>query len=83
MLLIVIGGKALFTRLGGIKRAGLTIQRVFAGLMIVVAAAIALNLDRQFQLFVLDTFPGLEAGLTSLEESELVSGELERLERRE
>jgi cytochrome c-type biogenesis protein len=80
MLGLIIGGKAVISRLGGIKKAGLTIQRVFAGLMIVVAAAIALNLDRQFQSFVLDTFPGLETQLTSIEESDLVSDQLDRLQ---
>ena len=80
MLLIIIGGKALFSRLGGVKKAGIRIQRVFAGLMIVVAAAIAFNLDRQFQSFILDTFPGLETGLTRIEESDLVSDQLDRLE---
>jgi cytochrome c biogenesis protein CcdA len=80
MLLLIIGGKAIVSRLSGIKKAGLTIQRIFAGLMIVVAAAIALNLDRQFQSFVLDTFPGLATSLTSIEESDLVADELDRME---
>jgi cytochrome c biogenesis protein CcdA len=79
MLLIILGGRALLTRLGGVKRAGVTIQRVFASLMIVVAGAIALNLDRQFQAVVLDAFPGLAEGITAVEENELVEEELDAL----
>jgi cytochrome c biogenesis protein CcdA len=81
MLLIILGGRALLARLGGVKRAGVTIQRVFASLMIVVAAAIALNLDRQFQAVVLDAFPGIEEGITAIEENELVDEELNALKR--
>jgi tRNA G10 N-methylase Trm11 len=49
--------------------------------IIVVAGAIALNLDRQFQAVVLDAFPGIEEGITAIEENELVDEELDALKR--
>ncbi len=79
MLGIIIGGRALVGRLSGLKKAGGAIQRVFATLMILVAAAIAFNLDRDFQVWVLDTFPALERGITAIERNDLVEEELDRL----
>lgn len=80
MLAIILGGRALFSRLGSVKRASLALQRTFAVLMIVVAAAIALNLDRQFQALVLDAFPGLEQSIISVEQNDRVRAELQRLQ---
>ena len=79
MLAIILGGRALASRLSGIKKAGLAIQRTFAVLMIAVSAAIAFNLDRQFQSWVLDTFPALERGITAIERNDRVEAELDRL----
>lgn len=79
MFFIILGGRALVNKLSGIKKRGARIQQVFGVLMILVALAIALGLDRQFQTWVLDTFPGLETSLTSFEDNEAVRQELERL----
>lgn len=81
MLLIIIGGKAVLRRVAAARNAGAIVQRVFASLMIVVAAAIAFNLDRQFQGAVLDAFPGLEQGITAIERNRVVEEELDRLRR--
>lgn len=79
MLAIILGGRLLVERLAAVKRSSPVIQRVFAVLMILVAVGIAFNLDRQFQTWVLDTFPRLEQGIISVEQNERVYNELDEL----
>lgn len=79
MFLIIIGGKRLIARIGGVKRASGTIQRVFAALMIVTGVGIAFNADRAFQAYILDTFPALERSITFVEHNDVVDREIERL----
>ena len=53
------------------------LQKAFGLLMILAALAIYLNLDRQFQAFVLDKFPNYGANLTKLEDNALVKQQLQ------
>lgn len=55
------------------------IQKSFGVLMIVTAMAIALNVDRQFQTYILNTFPQYGAGLTKLEDNDLVRTQLQQV----
>lgn len=44
-------------------------QKIFGVIMILTAIAIYLNLDRQFQTYILNKFPGYGRGLTRFEEN--------------
>ena len=76
LLAIVMGSR----RLMKLTDKTVLIQKVFGLLMIATALAIYLNLDRQFQAWVLNRFPGYGTGLTSLEDNPMVEKELKRLQ---
>lgn len=80
MLGITYGGRGLLNRMPGLLRNTDKIQRVFGVLMILVAIAINFNLDRKFQVYILDRFPQYGVGLTSIEDNTLVRKSLETLE---
>ena len=76
---IMQGGKRLLDRVPWLKQKSGQIQRAFAGLMLVTAIGIFFNLDRRFQGWVLDAFPGYGSALTILEENQLIDEKLEVL----
>jgi len=76
MLAIMLGGKALLTKVPGIKRHAPAIQRVFGVVMIVVGLAIGFGWDRKFQSAVLTALPGYGSGLTALEDTDAVRSAL-------
>ncbi len=80
MLVIVSGGRALLDRNRWLVVHSATIQKVFGGLMILVALAIYLNWDRKFQTFILDRWPNWGANLTRLEDNPAVRQQLDRLQ---
>jgi len=55
------------------------IQKAFGILMILTAIGISQNVDRQFQNYVLEKFPQYGAGLTKLEDNDVVKSALEDL----
>ncbi len=67
MLAVMVGGRALLTRVPALTRNSVTIQRVFGAVMIFIAVAIGLGWDRQFQAAVLRAFPNYGSGLTAVE----------------
>ena len=72
----------LFLILVGLKKIIPTwpwLQKAFGVLMIVTALAIYLNLDRQFQTWVLDRFPNYGTNLTKIEDNNLVKQQLEQM----
>ncbi len=79
MLAIAYGGRALLHKIPGLLENTGKVQQVFGVLMIATAVAIALNIDRQFQTFLLTTFPQYGAGLTAIEQNNQVAKELEQL----
>jgi len=79
MLVILYGGRALVSKFSFLTRNLGKIQKVFGVLMILTALALFFNLDRKFQTYVLDKFPGYGSGLTSIEDNEIVQQELEKL----
>lgn len=79
MFLILLGGKSVLTRLPFLASNSAKIQRAFGVVMILVALAILLNLDRKFQTFILEKFPNYGVGLTAFEENENVLRELDKI----
>ena len=69
MLAVMLGGKALAARVPVLARRAAGIQRLFGLLLVVVALALALGLDRRFEAGVLAAFPKLGSGLTAIESS--------------
>ncbi|HUX40315.1 MAG TPA: cytochrome c biogenesis protein DipZ [Rectinemataceae bacterium] len=64
---VMVGGRALLTRVPWLLRRSGAIQRGFGLVMIAVAAMIGFGLDRRFQAAVLAAFPSYGAGLTAIE----------------
>jgi cytochrome c biogenesis protein CcdA/thiol-disulfide isomerase/thioredoxin len=83
MLAIVYGGRELLNRVPWLVRSTADIQKIFGLLMIVTAIGIYFNYDKKFQTYILDKFPGYGAGLTQLEEADIVDKELENLQSEE
>ncbi|MBI5421568.1 cytochrome c biogenesis protein DipZ, partial [Candidatus Peregrinibacteria bacterium] len=69
MLAILYGGRQLIQQVPWLTRHLGTLQKCFGWLMILTALAIAFNVDRQFQTYVLKQFPNYGKGLTSFEEN--------------
>ena len=79
MLAITYGGRQLLNRVPWLTKNLNKVQQGFGLLMIATAVAIYLNLDRQFQTWILNTFPNYGAGLTQLENTAAVKQNLDRL----
>lgn len=80
MLLILWGGRQIFVRLPGLARHLGTIQKVFAVLMVLTAIGLHFNLDRRFQTYFLEKFPSYGAGLTRIEDNDLVRSQLNHMD---
>jgi cytochrome c biogenesis protein CcdA/thiol-disulfide isomerase/thioredoxin len=80
MLAVMLGGRALLTRVPFLTRNVARIQKGFGVLMIVVGVGIGFGWDRQFQATLLRVFPNYGAGLTAIENAAPVQQVLERRE---
>lgn len=69
MLAIMVGGRALLTRVPFLSKNTARIQKGFGVVMILVGVAIGFGWDRQFQNAILTAVPGYGAGLTGIEDS--------------
>ncbi len=78
MLGITFGGRALLTKVPWLLTRAQTIQKVFGVLMFITAVGIFFNADRQFQTYILTTFPNYGVGLTKFEEIPLVQSALQQ-----
>ncbi len=58
------------------------IQKAFGVLMLLTAISIFFNIDRQFQKYILNTFPQYGVGLTKFEDNDLVKKELEKINKK-
>ena len=76
---IIVGGRALLQKNQWLVSRTVLIQRLFGLVMILTAVGIFFNLDRRFQVFILDKFPNYGVGLTQLEDTPLVKNQLDRL----
>jgi cytochrome c biogenesis protein CcdA/thiol-disulfide isomerase/thioredoxin len=78
MLGIMWGGRGLLNRFPHLTANTGKIQRVFGVLMIGVGLSIAFGLDRQFQTFILKTFPSYGTSITAIENNSLIQEALSR-----
>ncbi len=76
MYLIIIGGGRSLARVPWLLNNTARIQRGFGVVMILTALLIHYGYDRQFQTYILDKFPQYGAGLTKIEDNELVKKNL-------
>ena len=76
---ITYGGRQLLTRHPWLLTNTQIIQKAFGILMLIAAMGIFFSWDRQFQSYILTTFPNYGAGLTKLEDNTLVKNELDKL----
>ncbi len=79
MLAIMVGGRAGLQRVPWLLNHTQQIQRGFGIVMMVIGVAMALNLDRQFQTWLLQTFPAYGTGLTQVENVPVVQQALNTL----
>jgi cytochrome c biogenesis protein CcdA/thiol-disulfide isomerase/thioredoxin len=77
MFAVMLGGRALLSRVPWLARNMAGIQRAFGALMILIGVVIALGWDRQFQSAILRAFPRYGTGLTALEDTSPVRNALE------
>lgn len=80
MLLITYTGRGLFQKVPGLLAHTKHIQQGFGVVMMLTAIALMFNIDRRFQVWVLQTFPNYGAGLTSFEQNATVQSQLEKLD---
>ncbi len=69
MLAVMLGGRALLTRVPALTKNSANIQKGFGVLMIAMSVAIGLGWDRRFQAAVLRAFPNYGTGLTAIEKA--------------
>lgn len=79
MFMIMIGGQNLLRRVPWLLANLGKIQKIFGVLMILTAVGIYFNYDRKFQTYILDTFPQYGAGLTKIEDNQLVKDQLDNM----
>lgn len=79
MLAITYGGRRLLQRVPWLFANTAKIQKIFGIFMIATALAIYLNVDRQFQAYILQKFPQYGAGLTAIENNSVVQSQLSQL----
>jgi len=82
MLIITYSGRELLTKNSWLLSRTTQIQQGFGVVMLVVAVGIYYQFDRTFQTFILTTFPQYGAGLTQLEDNDLVRKQLDALQGR-
>ena len=79
MLAITYGGRELLAKTPWLTQNTPLIQKIFGVLMIATALAIAGNLDRKLQTYILDVFPNYGVGLTKFEDNPTIKAALNNL----
>lgn len=82
MFFIIIAGSTALRKVPWLLQNTGKIQKAFGILMILTAIGIFFNVDRRFQAYILDKFPGYGVGLTQLEDNQDVREELEKINQR-
>jgi cytochrome c biogenesis protein CcdA/thiol-disulfide isomerase/thioredoxin len=77
---VMLGGRALLTKVPALTRNMANIQKVFGVVMILVGVAIGFGWDRQFQAAILRAFPNYGSGLTVIEKTKPVETALKTIE---
>jgi cytochrome c biogenesis protein CcdA/thiol-disulfide isomerase/thioredoxin len=80
MLAIMLAGSTALQKVPWLVRNTGRIQKTFGVVMIVTGAALFWGVDRQFQTFILNTFPNYGVGLTKFEDNEQVKAALETID---
>lgn len=81
MLGIMLGGRTIVERFSWFKTQSARIQKSFGMLIIVMAIVMSLGFDRKFEAWVLDKFPNYGESLISIEDTESVQNQLDRLKK--
>ncbi|HEY1406231.1 MAG TPA: cytochrome c biogenesis protein CcdA [Spirochaetota bacterium] len=76
LFLIMQGGRGLLNRFPFFLNHTEGIQKVFGALMIVTALALFTGADRTFQTWFLQTFPRYGAGISSIDDKDIIKKEL-------
>ena len=76
MFLIMLGGQNVLQKMPWLLSNLGRIQKIFGVFMILTGLGIFFNIDRQFQTFVLKTFPQYGVGLIKFEDNDLIKKEL-------
>lgn len=79
MFVVMFGGRTLLQKHSWFLRNSSNIQKAFGILMILTAIAIFFNVDRKFQVFILEKFPWYGAGITKIEDNAAVRERLKDL----
>lgn len=79
MLAITLGGRSILERFPSVQRNTGRIQKIFGMVMVLMAFAIFFNIDRRIQTAILTAFPDYGAGLTAIEDNDLVRRALDEL----
>ncbi len=79
MFIIMQTGSTVLRKVPWLMNNSGKIQKVFGIVMITTAIGIFLNVDRQFQTFILNTFPKYGIGLTKFEDNATVKNELDKI----
>lgn len=78
---ITYGGRQLLTNHPWLSTHTVSIQKTFGILMILAAISIFLSWDRQFQSYILTTFPNYGTGLTKIEDNAFVKNALQTVKK--
>lgn len=81
LLAITYGGRNLLTKNPWLVANTVRIQKGFGVLMILTAIAIYFQIDRKFQVYILNQFPNYGVGLTTLEDNKAVINALQELQK--
>jgi cytochrome c biogenesis protein CcdA/thiol-disulfide isomerase/thioredoxin len=79
MFLIMLGGQKALQKVPWLLANTANIQKAFGVVMILTAIAIFFNIDRQFQTFILKTFPQYGVGLTKFEDNATIKDALKKI----
>lgn len=79
MYAIMYFGNTIFQKISWLKKSSGKIQKVFGVIMVIVSIGIFFNIDRQFQTYIVKTFPQYGVGLTKFEDTASVKKELDRI----
>ncbi|MCR4326666.1 MAG: cytochrome c biogenesis protein DipZ [Candidatus Roizmanbacteria bacterium] len=76
MFLIITSGSTALQKIPWLVSRASAIQKAFGVVMVITAIGILFNVDRQFQTYILQTFPQYGVGLTQFENSPAVKEKL-------
>jgi cytochrome c biogenesis protein CcdA/thiol-disulfide isomerase/thioredoxin len=79
MLMIMFAGSAALKKVPWLAKNSAKIQKGFGVVMLLTALGIFFGIDREFQTYILTTFPNYGVGLTKFEDNEKVNNELTNL----